>query len=94
MAIESIRPSTIGTIEVNTSGERAARQTHSEPERAGNADAIRVELSEPARRAAERSAVTATNSSAAASADFLASREGRQLLTSILPLPGRRSLRA
>jgi hypothetical protein len=94
MAIEHIRPSTIGTIEVNTSGERPARQTRNEPERTVNAEAIRVELSAPARQAGERTAVTSSNASAAASADFFATGDGQRLLTSLLPQASRRTLRA
>jgi hypothetical protein len=81
MAISPVRSDSIGQLLANPSGSQANRtRENASPERAERRDAIRVELSPEARKAAQNAAVTNANHQAAASADFLSSPEGRSAL--------------
>jgi hypothetical protein len=85
MAINPVRPEAradaIGSLLVSPNGAQGNRTRDTNgPDRAERQDAIRVELSPEARKAAATAAVTSANHLAAASAEFLASRFGRAQL--------------
>ena len=81
MTINPVRSETIGALLVNPNGSQGNRpRENATPERVERRDAIRVELSPEARRAAAIAAVTNANHQAAASSEFLASAPGRARL--------------
>jgi hypothetical protein len=85
MAINPIRSAAISSLTVSPDQQRADRSRDHASTGRPNAEAMRVELSPVARIAAASSAVTTSNRSAAASADFLASPEGSRMLSSLSP---------
>lgn len=84
MAISPVRSDSIGQLLANPTGSQANRtRENASPERAGHtgrSDAMRIELSAEARKAAQNAAVINANHQAASSADFLASDQGRSAL--------------